>query len=170
MLDNLDAITKNRLKIFSIFTSILVLMILILSGFAFLAKSSWNSKLAVNISEVLFSSRPEEFGEGKLKVGNPVPINSAISVSSNMYEIVNNSGKVSKYALITRVNTYYGPQAAVYLYDQKNGVTFEGFACLNSRVAAQFVNIESDIILNHWIEKAETIFNDALSTKGAKNE
>lgn len=170
MLDNLDSVTKNRLKTYSIFTAILLLMILILSGFTYLAKSNWNTKLAENVEDVLKVSRPAEFSEGRLRIGNPVDMNSTISVSSNMYEVVNNFDKVVKHALITRVTTYYGPMAAVYLYDKKDGVTFEGFACLNSRVSAQFINTESDLILNYWKDKAEKIFENAGIIEGADNE
>ena len=47
MLDNLD--NKTKLKTFIIFTAILILMTLILSGFTLLARKNWNNRLAENV-------------------------------------------------------------------------------------------------------------------------
>lgn len=168
MLENLDK--KTKLKTFILFTVILILMTAILSGFAFLARKNWNNRLAVNVNEVLQTNMPEVFNENGLTVGKAVKINSTIAVSSNVFEIVNSKGSAVKYALITRITTYYGPQAAVFLYDEKEGISFAGFACLNSRVLNQFNNKDSDIILNYWTKNAEKIFNAAGVLKGAANE
>lgn len=168
MLDKLD--NKTKLKTFILFTSILVVMTLLLSGFALLAKKNWNSRLAANVEQVLQTSRPEEFNDKGLSVGNPVKINSTVSVSSNVYEIVDQKNNVEKYALITRITTYYGPQAAVFLFDKTTGITFEGFACIKSRVLKQFDNKDTDIILNYWTNNAEKIFHAAGISKEGNNE
>ena len=168
MLDNLD--NKTKLKTFIIFTAILILMTLILSGFALLARKNWNNRLVENVEVVLQASRPDEFNEKGLMIGKAVKINSTAAVSSNVYEIVNNNNTVEKYALITRITTYYGPQAGVFLFDKDKGISFEGFACLKSRVLKQFENIDSDIILNYWTKNAEKICQSAGVGKEGENE
>lgn len=167
MLENLDK--KTKLKTSILFTVILLVLVLILCGASFLAKHNWNSKLAENVMTVLSESRPEEFSDGQYSVGKISPMKSTISVSSNLFTLVR-KGHKDKYALITRMTTYYGPQAAVFLYDESEGVTFEGFACLNSRIEKQIGNKDSDIILNYWIKKAEKIFAAEGITNGGQNE
>lgn len=168
MLDNLD--NKTKLKTFIIFTAILILMTLILSGFTLLARKNWNNRLAENVEVVLQTSRPDEFKDKGLMVGKVVKINSTAAVSSNVYEIVNQNNTVENYALITRITTYYGPQAAVFLFNDDKGISFEGFACLKSRVLKQFENKESDIILNYWTKNAEKIFLSAGVGREDENE
>lgn len=167
MRDNLD--TKKQTITFLLFTAIIVVMTLILVGFIFLAKSSWNNRLAVNVYEVLQNSNAE-FSQNNLRVGNPVKINSTAAVSSNVYEIIDDNDNVVNYALITRVSTYYGPQAGVFLFNQGSTITFEGFACLNSRVTNQLENRETDIILKHWNKNAEKIFAASEIEKEIKDE
>lgn len=158
MLDDLNKGEKNKLKILGFFSVFLLAIILILSGMIFFAKKNWNQGLAKNVLTVLFETRPDEFANGKYKLGKPIKINSTISVSSNMYEVLSENNDVVKYALITRVTTYYGPLAAVYLYDDFDGVSFEGFACLNGRIKKQLVNRDTDLILKYWNEQAKKIF------------
>lgn len=167
MLDNTN---ETRLKTFAFFTTILLVMTLVLTGFILLGKQNWNYRLAYNVEEVMKTSRPLDFPE-KFAVGKPVKINSGIATSSNLYEIVDlKSNRVTNYALITRVTTYYGPQAAVFFYDDVKGVTFEGFACLHSRIMKQFDNKDSDLVIKFWKQTAEKVFKDSIAEKGAGNE
>ena len=83
---------------------------------------------------------------------------------------MNQNNTVENYALITRITTYYGPQAAVFLFNGDKGISFEGFACLKSRVLKQFENKESDIILNYWTKNAEKIFLSAGVGREDENE
>ena len=83
MLETVDKSTKDKLKTFLCFIGILILMILILIPFIFLAKNSWNEKLKNQVEIVLENSRNEEYSKS-LSIGKPVKINSTIAVSSNM--------------------------------------------------------------------------------------
>lgn len=169
MLETIDEITKKRLRIFSLFTATLLVMSLVLTGFTFLAKKSWNKKLRIQIEKVLEQSRPLDFPD-KFKMGKPVKINSTAAVSSNIYEVVSSSGKTEYYALITRITTFYGPQAVVFLYDKEQGVSFEGFACLNSRVLKQLENKETDLSVKFWTEQAKKIFENSVYNDGVNDE
>lgn len=161
MLETVDKSTKDKLKTFLCFIGILILMILILIPFIFLAKNSWNEKLKNQVEIVLENSRNEEYSKS-LSIGKPVKINSTIAVSSNMYKVISVNDSKQRYALITRVTTYYGPQAGVFYFDENKKVSFEGFACLNERVSKQIKNSDNDITIKYWENQASKIFNQVL--------
>ena len=169
MFETMDKNSKTLLKNYLFFIATLFLMALVLTGFSFLGKKNWNNKLKTQVQAVLEKSRPLDFAQ-KLSVGDVVKINSTIAANSAMYKINRPSSRTEKYALITRVTTYYGPQAAVFLYDTEKGVSFEGFACINSRVEKQFDNLDSELIIKYWKDKAQKIFEAVSEDEGAKNE
>ncbi|MBQ0002631.1 MAG: hypothetical protein KBT21_03755 [Treponema sp.] len=161
MLETIDKETKLKVKTYLIFTSLLIVMALLLTSFSLLARKNWNNQLRVHVETVLENSRPEEF-PAKYSIGNPVKINSSISVSSNMYEITSKSNKTSKYVLITRITSYWGPLAAVFLYDGNGVVTFEGFVFPSKRIESQFDNAENELSIKYWKNKALVIFEQTL--------
>lgn len=166
----MDITTKKRLRTLLFFTVFLLVMTMILAGFSLLAEKKWNEKLSVQVETVLEESRPLDFPK-KYTVAEPVKINSLAAVSSNMYRIVPVSGNGGDlFALITRVTTFYGPQAAVFLYGADHRVSFEGFACLNSRVARYFENKDSDLAVRFWISQAAKIFENSVHSDGARYE
>lgn len=162
MFETIDKDTKLKAKTYFIFTSLIIIMTVILSVFSLLARKNWNDKLREQVEIVLHQSRPDDF-PAKYTVSDPVKINSSIAVSSNMYEITSSSSKSKKYVLITRVTSYWGPLAGVFLFDEENGVTFEGFALSSERIEKQFKNSDTDIVVKHWTEKAHQIFNQVLA-------
>lgn len=163
MLEKIDNPTEDKLKSFLYFILIIFLMILILVGFVLLSNNSSSNKLKNQIEFVLENSRSEEYSKS-LSIGRPVKINSAIAVSSNVFEVISVKDTLPRYALITRVTTYYGPQAAVFYYDENKEVSFEGFACLNNRVSNQVKINDYDLTLNYWKTKAAKIFENIDST------
>lgn len=169
MFETMDITTKRRIQVFSSFTGIAILLALILSGMTLLAKNKAASGLVPAIETVLEKNRPLDFPE-KYSIGKNIPVLSSSSVSTSLYEVIDKKGKVVNYVLITRVSTYYGPQAGVFLYDEQKGVSFEGFACLESRVSKQFENKESDIIIKYWKDNAMKIFKESIPVKGADHE
>lgn len=167
MLETSDS--KLKLKTCIIFTSVIMVMTLLLIGFSFLAKKKYNYKLKNQVEIVMHNHRPLEFPE-KYQIGDQINVKSSIAVSSNMYSVVNSSNKVVRYVLITRVTTFYGPQAAVFLYDKVQGVTFEGFCCVNERLSSQFENPNSDLIIKYWKNQALKIFKSSVDEIGGHNE
>ncbi|MBR5934466.1 MAG: hypothetical protein IK002_10825 [Treponema sp.] len=167
MLETTDS--KIRLKTFAFFTCIIMAMSVILILFALFAKKNYTNKLKTQVEIVMHDHRPLEFPE-KYRVGEAIQINSSIAVSSSMYAVVTNSSSPVRYVLVTRVTTYYGPQAAVFLYDKKQGVTFEGFCCLNQRIKQQFENPNSDLIIKYWKEQALKIFEASVPELGGYDE
>lgn len=168
MFETIDKDTKLKAKTYFVFTIIIIVMTLILSVFSVLSRKNWNNQLRTQVETVLQKSRPEDF-PAKYTVGKPVKIKSSIAVSSNMYEITSSHSSSKKYVLITRVTSYWGPLAGVFLYDKDSGVTFEGFALSSERIEKQFNNTERDITIKYWTEKVRQIFEQTLN-EGEKNE
>ncbi|MBQ0162018.1 MAG: hypothetical protein KBS84_02515 [Treponema sp.] len=167
MFETIDKDTKLKGKTYLVFTSLIIVMALILTGFSLLARKSWNEQLKEQVQTVLEKSRPDDF-PSKYTIGKPVKINSSLAVSSNMYKITSSTSNAKKYVLITRVTSYWGPLAAVFLYDKESGVSFEGFALSSERIETQFTNTEADITIKHWTEKAKIIFEQTLDTGDKK--
>ena len=142
MFETINNDTKTNLRNFLFFAGIILGMTLILTGFSFLAKNNWNSKLGLQVEAVLEKSRPLDF-PNRLMVGEVIKIDSTIAANSAMYTIGGKTSHTEKYALITRVTTYYGPQAAVFLYDSEKGVTF---ASSDESIVTVTLTLENSIL------------------------
>lgn len=165
MFETIDKETKLKVKTYLIFTSLILVMTLILTGFSLLSRKNWDNQLRTQVETVLQNSRPDEF-PAKYTVGDAIKINSSIAVSSNMYKITSSSSMSEKYVLITRVTSYWGPLAAVFLYDENHFVTFEGFAFPSKRLEIQFNETENDLTIKYWKNKARNIFEQTLNKGG----
>lgn len=165
MLNENNSDKKLELKTLISFFVAILLMILLLIAFSFIAKKSWNNKLKIQIEKVLEQKYPEKF-PNSYQIGESVSINSTIAVSSNMYKIMSNGNFSNQYIVITRVTTYYGPQAAVFTINKYGEVSFEGFACLNSRIKNQLSNSETDITLKFWKKQVEKIYQETINLGG----
>lgn len=168
MFETMDKNTKVRIKNFSIFASLIIVLTGILCVLCLIANPNWNNGLRIQVQKTLEKSRPLDY-PAKYHVGKAVQIENSSSVSSALFEVNDSKEKFSGYAFITRMTTYYGPQAAVFLYSKNGDISFEGFANLESRVASQIKNSDSDIIIKYWIKKAKTIIEKSIEG-GAFNE
>ena len=140
---------------YAFFILILLVVFSILSYFVFAARKSWNKNLAITVQRVL-----EEKEEGRWKVGNNVAVNKPVTVNCALYEVLDTKDNQSKYAVIIRIITFYGPIPAVYIYDADNGhVDFIGYSSLHGRIRTQIMNNKSDKRREYWQEKIPDILD-----------
>lgn len=149
--------TKKQLRDYGIFFGIVTFMILVIVALTFPVKKTTGNMLKTYVESVL--------GED-YKVLSEENIDLIISSNAKCYNVQNTKQKNQDLkAIILRVTTYYGPLPAVFIINETNyDVDFVGFANLNSRVALQFSESETDTILNYWCKKIKFSFT------GGKNE
>lgn len=144
---------KQFFKNYAFFIIILLVVFSILSYFIFAARKSWNKNLAVTVQKVL-----EEKETARWKVGDNIQITKPITVNCAAYEILDTSDNITKYAVIIRIITYYGPVPAVYVYNPETKKTdFIGYASLHGRIRTQIMNNKSDKKREYWQEKIPEI-------------
>ena len=139
-----------------IFLSVIFLCIAFLILPTVFTKKIYVNKLKTNVETVLEKSRPIDFNT-KFTVGENIKINSPLSYSTCVYKINSPSYSV-KYVLITRVTNFYGPQCAIFTFDEKQGTLFEGFTNIPSRIENQIYTKNNDLIIKHWTKKANDLF------------
>lgn len=144
---NANSLYKKFFINAGIFIALVGLSFFILFYSVKLSRKSWQKNLKLSVEKVL-----DEKEANTWTVGNFIPINNPFLLTSACYEVQNrNSGEILK-TVILRVQTLYGPLAAVFLIDEKD-VEFVGYSSLHGRIAQQIYNKPSDKRINFWEQK-----------------
>lgn len=150
---------KNFFKNYGLFLAIIAILFLILFYSVYAARKPWQKYLQVQIENVLDEHDPNNWVLGNFKrIDNPFCLSAACyearyKKTGDLFDIV-----------IIRIQTFYGPVAAVFTLDKDENVQFIGYSSLHGRVQTQLLNAQSDKRLDYWKQKIPGI----LRPKGGK--
>lgn len=156
-----DEITyKVFFKKYGIFLGIILVVFCILIYFSFVSKKSWNNNLKTSVERVL-----EEYDSNQWNVGKNKEIKNPICMSAACYEARNRRNGELYDAVIIRVETLYGPLAAVFVCDSENNVTFAGYSSLHGRINVLLKNNYSEKQVEYWKDKIPQIIGREVDRK-----
>ena len=149
--------TKELLRIYGIFSGILIFMLGIIIGAVKISERRRENKLRAAVVKV-FSENTED----ERQIGKFIKIKSPASLNAALYEINDLRSASKDYALILRVQTLYGPIPAVFVYNKDTGADFIGFAAVSGRINRLLQDDSSNPRLGYWKLKIPEIINDTL--------
>lgn len=137
---------------YGIFAGFLAVVFGLLVYVTLSSRKSWNNNLKVAVEKVLDDVNPNQWS-----VGNNVPIKNPMKMNASCYEARNIKDGTLQKAVILRTATLYGPQAAVFLYDDNNVVTFVGYSSLHGRINEEINYALNDKRIEYWQKKLPEI-------------
>lgn len=144
---------KNFFLNYAIFVLIAAFVFAILLYFVKVSQKAWDQNLMLVVENTLAEKEPDTW-----EIGNPVRIQNPIGSNSAVYHIRNKkNGENFKVALI-RIQTFYGPQAGIFIIDGKGSAEFKGYAALHGRCAMQLSKSFNGRRVQYWKLRLEEIF------------
>lgn len=151
---------KQFFKNYSIFLGMIVVILGILIYSIFLSRKSWENNLKTTVERVL-----DDYEANQWSVLAGKRINNPHSLTAACYEARSrNTGELYA-AVIIRIETFYGPVAAVYLCDDENNVTFVGFSTLHGRIEKILKSNSYDRRIGYWSKKIPYILGKQSDLK-----
>ena len=149
----MQEITNKRFfRNYAFFVLILVVIFAILTYSVIISKKSWSNNLANSVQKVL-----NEYENDRWTVEDNISINSPISANCAAYNIKDKKNNSNAKAIIIRVTTFYGPLPAVFIYEQKDDITFAGWSSLHGRIRRESLSSRSNKRLEYWKSKLPEI-------------
>ena len=148
---------KELLRIYGIFSGILIFMLGIIIGAVKISERRRENKLRAAVVKV-FSENTED----ERQIGKFIKIKSPASLNAALYEINGLRSASKDYALILRVQTLYGPVLAVFLYNKDGGAKLIGFAAISGRIKRLLQDDSSNPRISYWEKRIPEIVNDTL--------
>lgn len=148
---------KELLRIYGIFSGILIFMLGIIIGAVKISERRRENKLRAAVVKV-FSENTED----ERQIGKFIKIKSPASLNAALYEINDLRSASKDYALILRVQTLYGPVPAVFLYNKDGGAKLIGFAAISGRIKRLLQDDSSNPRISYWEKRIPGIVNDTL--------
>ena len=155
----LDSETKKILKNFSVFFGMIFGMTVILVTFTLLSRASWRNGLALELQHVL-----DSYPDAQYTVSKNLRVDSTFSTSAVVYSLLKkDEGKNAHYGVIVRIPSMLGPLPAVFVYEEKSGVVFAGYAIDNGK-AGETVSVEiASNVMKYWENMIPQIINKTES-------
>ena len=150
--------TKELLRVYGIFTALLVVMLTAAGGAVKLSSARWERGLRSVVEKTL--SENTDFNG---KVGRFVRIKSPFSLSAALFELEPPLSDGADYAIVIRVQTMYGPFPAVFVYSKDSGAHFIGFAAVSGRIKRLLEDSPSDARIRYWTAKIPAIMRTAVT-------
>ncbi|MBQ5491830.1 MAG: hypothetical protein IIT68_07225 [Treponema sp.] len=150
---------NNQLKTAGITFGIMVVTLALLLCFTLLAHNSWNRGLRSVVSKTLSEQTGTVY-----TVSQALDLNSTLETECAVFTIAPRgfTDDGSRYAVIVRVTTLYGPLAAVYTYTAgAASAEFLTYAELHSKAKPQIIQTTQDTVLDYWAQKIPGIVNAA---------
>lgn len=147
---------KKYFIVFSIFLGIIFGMTVLLTTVTLLSRNSWKAGLAKEVQYVL-----DTYSESQYTVSQNVPVKSMISTSAAVYTLLKKDDRQKQkyYGILVRIPSILGPLPAVFIYNEKEGVTFAGYAIDNGK-ASSTVNLQvSSTVIKYWEEMIPKIIS-----------
>ncbi|MBR1404481.1 MAG: hypothetical protein IJ558_09910 [Treponema sp.] len=138
---------KKYLIIFATFFGIIFGITAILVTMTLVSRNSWKTALAQEMQVVL-----DDYSHGSFSVGKYLELNANISTSSAVYSLLKKDGNQTEkyYGVIVRVPSILGPVPAVFIYNEKKGVTFAGYASDLGKAGTTIQLSLSSGVMNYW--------------------
>ena len=150
---------KEIAKKYGIFFGLLFGMSAILISFILLAHGSWRHGLAQTVQDGLDMYLPDSY-----TVGEYHEIESTISTGAAVFSLKPknaNTAELTVYCVLIRVPTLTGLQPALYLYSQRNGVRFVGYAADLGKAEHVMNTDVGKSILSYWQRQVPVILEKA---------
>ena len=144
---------KNFFINYAIFTLITATVFCILVYTVKVSHKSWDQNLKAVIESTLSETEPDTWELGKV-----IQINNPVSSGASCYDARNKKNGENYKIAIIRLQTFYGPQAGIYIIDKETKVTFRGYASLHGRCADQLTKSFSGRRVEYWKLRLEEIF------------
>ena len=146
--------TRETLRVFGIFTGILVFLFLLDVGFIRLAQKNWSSGMYNALSAILDEKQP-----GVWRVDRSLKINAPFSTSAQAFEVQNMQNGKRARAVVVRTTTIFGPYPAVFIYDNTTGSEFIGYACISGRIKRLLEEDSNSVSRNYWSARVKDILD-----------
>ncbi len=107
-----------------------------------------------------------EYESGVYTVNKFIKTKSLISTSSAVYSVIKKGQKQNEsyYGVIVRIPTIAGPSPAVFLYNEKFGVSFAGYAVDPAKAVNVVSARNSTAIIRHWEKQIPQIISRTLKS------
>ena len=123
---------KNFFINYAIFTLIVAAVFGILIYIIKVSQKSWDQNLKAVVESTLIETEPDTW-----ELGNSIRINNPVGSGSACFDARNKKNGENYKIAIIRLQTFYGPQAGIFIINNDGKATFKGYASLNGRCAAQ---------------------------------
>jgi hypothetical protein len=145
---------KQFFKKYLIFTLVIGFILLLTTYVVKVTQKYWSINLAKNVETVL-----EENESGQWILGKEKKIRNPMSLNGVCYEARYRKTSDIYNILLIRINSFYGPQLAVFSCDKENNVQFIGYSSLHGRILTQLNNNMYDKRISYWKNKIPEIIN-----------
>jgi len=147
---------KNFFINYAIFTLIVAAVFGILIYIVKVSQKSWDQNLKSTVERTLTETEPDTWELGKfIKINNPVGSGSACYDARNK-----RNGETYKIVII-RLQTFYGPQAGIFIIDKDGKAAFKGYSSLHGRCAFQLKKSYTGRRVEYWKYRLEDMFKPA---------
>ena len=144
---------KNFFINYAIFTLITAAVFGILIYTIKVSQKSWDQNLKAVIENTLAETEPDTW-----EIGKGVNINNPIGAGASCYDARNKKNGENYKIAIIRLQTFYGPQAGIYIIDKEAKATFKGYSTLHGRCAFQLSKSFTGRRVEYWKLRLEEIF------------
>lgn len=144
---------KNFFINYAIFALIVAFVFGILTYLTKVSQKSWNQNLKTVIETSLAESEPDTW-----EIGKQFQINNPLGSGSACYEARNKKNGENYKIIIMKLQTFYGPQAGIYIIDSNSKATFKGYASLHGRCALQLKKSFTGRRVEYWKLRLEEMF------------
>ena len=136
---------KNFFINYAIFVLIASAVFGILIYIIKVSQKPWNNNLKASVEYMLEETEPDTWD-----LGNTIRIQNPVSTGAACFEARNKKSGENCKAIIIRLQTFYGPQAGVYIIDNSGKVDFKGYSSLHGRVSIQLTKSFSGRRVEYW--------------------
>lgn len=144
-------------KNFFINYSIFVLFALIVFGILIyvikVSQKSWEKNLKATVEYTLSESEPDTWELDKY-----VMIDNPLTTSAACFDARNKKSGENCKVIIIRIQTFYGPQSGIYIVENKDKITFKGYASLHGRCAEQLKKSNNGRRVEYWNKRIAELY------------
>ena len=144
---------KNFFINYSIFVLIAAAVFGILIYIIKVSQKSWEKNLKSSVELTLAETEPDTWEIGQfVKTENP------LTTSSACFDARNKKSGESCKVIIIRLQTFYGPQAGIYIINNDKKVSFKGYSSLHGRCAEQLKKSNNGRRVEYWKKRIAEMY------------
>lgn len=147
---------KNFFINYAIFVLIAAAVFGILIYLIKVSQKSWDQNLKSLVETTLIETEPDTWELGKY-----ININSPFGSGTACYDARNKRNGENYKIVLIRLQTFYGPQAGIFIIDKNGKASFKGYASLHGRCATQLKKSYSGRRVDYWKFRLEEMFKPA---------
>ena len=144
---------KNFFLNYAIFVLITACVFSILIYIIRIAQKSWEKNLKASVEYALAETEPDTW-----EIGKYIRINNPLSSSAACYDARNKKSGQNCRVVIIRIQSFYGPQAGIYIIEPEGNVIFKGYSSLHGRCNVQLTNSISGRRVEYWSMRLAEMF------------